>query len=123
MILLDTNAVIWLLNGHRRTQTLATSGERLYVSPVSLLELQLLIEVGRMQLAPNKTPRDLAKDPRWQLDSPSSDALFGAALGLSWTRDPFDRLLVAHAQHRRWTLATGDRQLKTQLSAEEVYAL
>ena len=123
MILLDTNAVIWLLHGHRRTQALAASGERLYLSPVSVLELQFLIEVGRMQLAKDRTLQDVANDPRWQLDSPPSDALFSAALSLSWTRDPFDRLLVAHAQHRRWTLATGDGQLKTQLSVGAVYAL
>jgi len=40
---------------------------------------------------------------------------FDTALGLGWTRDPFDRLLVAHAQLRGWRLATGDTALLARL--------
>lgn len=76
---------------------------------MSLLEIQFLIEVERVSLAPGQTLSNIAEDPRWTLDSPSSDVLFRAAFGLSWTRDPFDRLLVAHATCRRFRLATGDR--------------
>ena len=39
MILLDTNAVIWLDQGHPRARTLARSSSRLLVSPATLLEL------------------------------------------------------------------------------------
>jgi len=35
----------------------------------------------------------------------------GAALDLSWTRDPFDRLIAAHARLRGWRLATADETL------------
>jgi predicted nucleic acid-binding protein len=31
-----------------------------------------------------------------------------ARCDVGWTRDPFDRLLAAHAQVRRWKLATAD---------------
>jgi hypothetical protein len=61
--------------------------------------------------------------PRWRLDSPSSARLFEAAFDLVWTRDPFDRLLVAHARYRKWRLATGDRFLKEELPAEAVFPL
>ena len=123
MILLDTNALIWLLAGHKRADVLARTRERLYLSPVSMLELQFLLEVGRLKLESGRTLADVVNDPRWTLDNPSSDVLFGAALDLSWTRDPFDRLLVAHMRCRRWTLATGDRMLQTQLSTNEVQVL
>src|SRR5262245_13209130 len=40
VILLDTNAVIWITRNHRRTRTLART-PRLYVSPATLLEVQM----------------------------------------------------------------------------------
>ena len=36
MILLDTNALIWLAQGHRRASNLARSPNPLYASPASL---------------------------------------------------------------------------------------
>ena len=123
MILLDTNAVIWLLTAHQRARGLEVYAGRLFLSPVSLLELRFLVEVGRLQLVPGASVADLAQDPRWLLDDPPSTALFRAALPLAWTRDPFDRLLTAHALHRRWRLATGDRRLLAELLPGEVLAL
>jgi PIN domain nuclease of toxin-antitoxin system len=120
MILLDTNAVIWILTGHKRAQHLITPGQRLYASPVSMLEMQFLSEVGRL---PRETIAMAVNDSRWTLDSPSSSVLFQAALTLEWTRDPFDRLIVAHARCRRWKLATGDTVLKQRLKEQDLEAL
>jgi PIN domain nuclease of toxin-antitoxin system len=115
MILLDTNAAIWLHQGHRRGRRLERQVGQLYLSPASLLELQFLVESGRIQLRPRTTVRDVAADDRWVIDNPTSADWFGRALGLSWTRDPFDRLLVAHADLRGWRLATGDGSLLDRL--------
>ncbi len=41
MILLDTNALIWLHRHDERAAPLARGSARLYVSPASLLELQV----------------------------------------------------------------------------------
>jgi PIN domain nuclease of toxin-antitoxin system len=123
MILLDTNAVVWLLTGHPRAAPLIATTERLFLSPVTLLELAFLAEVGRVRSAPGVSVEALAEDPRWQLDDPSSSTLFMAALDLDWTRDPFDRLTVAHARYRRWRLATGDRRLLAHLPAAVALAL
>jgi PIN domain nuclease of toxin-antitoxin system len=38
------------------------------------------------------------------------------AWSLSWARDPFDRLIVAHARLRGWKLATADSELLGRLS-------
>ena len=38
MILLDTNAVIWLDQHHARARSLTRSASRLFLSPASLLE-------------------------------------------------------------------------------------
>jgi len=108
VILLDTNALLWLRRGHPRSRPLIRSAGRLYVSPVTVLELQLLVEVGRLRLRSGATVSDLIEDDRWVLDDPPAARWFEFALAGSWTRDPFDRLLVAHAQLRAWRIATGD---------------
>jgi PIN domain nuclease of toxin-antitoxin system len=115
VILLDTNALIWLEQGHPRGRALARAAGRLHISPASLLELQFLEEVGRIRLK-RGTLRAIAGDDRWVLDEPPSAAWFLEAAALGWTRDPFDRLLVAHAQVRGWRLATGDAALLARLA-------
>jgi PIN domain nuclease of toxin-antitoxin system len=123
MILLDTNAVLWLLTNHERAKPLLELPLPLYLSPISLLELKFLLEVGRLKLGSDSTLQDIANDSRWTLDNPSLYSVTLAALDIDWTQDPFDRLLVAHANARRWKLATGDRQLKVKLGRERVLEL
>ena len=123
MILLDTNAILWMLTGHARSAPLAVSRETLRLSPVSLLELKYLIEVGRLADPSGTALSQIRQDSRWRLDSPDSDRLFAAAVQVDWTRDPFDRLIVAHARCRRWRLATGDRHLVGRLTPRDVVAL
>ena len=122
VILLDTSALIWLAQGHSRVASIVQRGQRLYVSPASLLEMQLLVEAGRLRLrVPNL--HALASDAQCAIDDPSSADWFEQAWTLSWTRDPFDRLIVAHARLRRWRLATADVHVLEHLSATECVAL
>jgi PIN domain nuclease of toxin-antitoxin system len=122
VILLDTNALIWLARGHRRAATLTRTRQRLYVSPASLLELQMLVEDGRIGVSAGGVD-EIAADPRWAVDTPDAAAWFRVAWTHSWTRDPFDRLIVAHADLRGWKLATGDMQLIDRLGAVRVVEL
>ena len=122
VILLDTHAAIWLAQGHRRSRPLDRF-PRLYLSPISLLEIQFLAESGRLRLADRRSPFELASDDRWVLDEPPSGKWFGAACSLGWTRDPFDRLIAAHAHVRGWKLATADDVLLEHLSSSEVLRL
>ena len=55
VILLDTNALLWLHQGHARSRRLRTTYQRLYVSPASILELQFLVEAGRLRLRSQAT--------------------------------------------------------------------
>ncbi len=122
MILLDTHAAIWLAQGHRRARPLGKFA-RLYLSPASVLEVQFLIEAGRLTPRTGSSATVLAGDERWQLDEPPAVKWFSAACELAWTRDPFDRLLAAHARMRGWKLATGDELLLAHLPATGVVAL
>jgi PIN domain nuclease of toxin-antitoxin system len=83
------------------------------------LELQFLLEAGRIRLRGISAASDLVDRGRWLLDDPPAAARFETALDLAWTRDPFDRLLVAHARLRGWRLATGDTELIERLPDRE----
>jgi PIN domain nuclease of toxin-antitoxin system len=115
VILLDTNALIWVEQAHARTRRLIAGRRRLYVSPATLLELQFLHEAGKIRL---KAPvQSIIDDDRWIMDDPPAMSWFVRALDLTWTRDPFDRLLVAHAHLRGWRLATSDGRLIERLGS------
>lgn len=116
MILLDTNALIWIDTGNPRARALLGRRDRLYVSPASLLELQFLHEAGKVRLRTG-TVQWVMDDDRWLVDEPPAGSWFLRAADTSWTRDPFDRLLVAHAQVRRWRLATSDGSILEHLGS------
>jgi PIN domain nuclease of toxin-antitoxin system len=122
VILLDTHAVIWLAEGHRRAAPLAKFAQ-LFLSPVSVLEVQFLAEAGRLRLARGASAITLADDDRWRMDEPPPLKWFAEACTIAWTRDPFDRLLVAHARVRRWRLATADDVLLERLASSELVPL
>lgn len=122
MILLDTNAILWLHRNHSRTRRLH-GREPLHVSPASVLELQFLTEVGRLRLTRGASVQALIDDDRWLLDDPPAATWFAQALPLGWTHDPFDRLIVAHAHLRGWRLATSDEPMLEQMPAAARIAL
>ena len=117
VILLDTNAVIWLDQNHKRVRALARSSSRLLVSPATLLELQMLEEIGKLRL--RSGTRGVIESDRWNVDEPPALQWFEHAAEESWTRDPFDRLIVAHARLRRVRLATGDGAILERLRPSE----
>ena len=118
MILLDTNAVIWVVRNHPRIGNLIRRPS-LRISPVTILELQLLAEIGRIRL----DVRNVLADERWRVDDPPALDWFTIAAEESWTRDPFDRLIVAHARLRRWRLATADIRILERLRPSERFEL
>ena len=122
MILLDTNGLLWLDQNHRRARQLARAAAPLAVSPATQLELHFLLETGRIRLR-SGTVRALLDDRRWAIDEPPALEWFGRAAEESWTRDPFDRLIVAHARLRGWPLATGDLAVLGQLRPSERFEL
>lgn len=112
-LLLDTHFLIWILMGAERTDSFPwLEDHRPWgVSPISLLELQYLSEIGRIELQADALLNELQGDSRFALDEPPLIPLIARALPLTWTRDPFDRLLAAHSSLRRVPLCTVDRVL------------
>jgi PIN domain nuclease of toxin-antitoxin system len=108
--LLDTHFVVWITRKSSRLRNYPWL--RLYepwgVSAVSLLEIQLLSEAGRIPLSSPRFMETLMTDPRFEIDEVSVVALIQRSLELHWTRDPFDRLIAAHSRLRRVPLCSVD---------------
>ena len=111
--LLDTHFLIWIVTRSKRLKAFPWLGDyRPWgVSPVSLLEIQFLSEIGRLDVRNPEFTETLKKDPRFALDEVSLVALVEKALSLEWTRDPFDRMIAAHSLARRVPVCTLDTVL------------
>ncbi len=112
-LLLDTHFLIWTTLESQRLEQFRWLGKYLPwgVSPVSLLELQYLSEIDRLQVQQPEFTDLLMQDRRFVVDEVPLLALIRRAFPLGWTRDPFDRLLAAHSSARRVPLCTVDRLL------------
>lgn len=112
-LLLDTHFLIWIVLGSPRLEPFPWLDDYAPwgVSPISLLEIQFLGEVGRIDVRNPAFSEAVARDPRFLIDEAPLVRLIEHALPLTWTRDPFDRLLAAHSSARRVALCTLDETL------------
>lgn len=112
MIYLDTHVVVWLYAG--LIDKLSDTAHRLinendiFISPVVRLELQYLFEVERVTVAPDTIVADLANRIGLQVCAKPFNRIVSEALAATWTRDPFDRLIAAHASLNGDILVTKD---------------
>jgi PIN domain nuclease of toxin-antitoxin system len=113
--LLDTHFVIWIVTDADRLASYpwVEQYRPWGVSPVTLLEIQYLSEIGRIKIQNPQFTDTLAEDPRFVIDEVPLVPLIRRAIELTWTRDPFDRLIAAHSSVRRLPLCTTDRNLRT----------
>jgi PIN domain nuclease of toxin-antitoxin system len=123
MIMLDTNAILFLQAGSKRARPLQKYAGQLLYSPVSLLELRLLEESGRLKLPVKDGKLLLLDDDRFSIDEMPLTDLVLASFAHSWTRDIFDRLIVAHAEIRKVKLATSDHVIIERLPANKILEL
>ena len=111
-LLLDTHVAIWWLSGDRRlsasTRTAIESAAEAYLSVVSLWEILLKQDKGRLDLPAGFT--DALREDFRDLALTVEHVLEGRALPLIH-RDPFDRMLVAQAVSEGLTVVTADRAL------------
>lgn len=119
MILLDTHVAAWLYAGDvgrfpDRARGLLES-EALAVSPMVRLELQYLHEIGRTSEPADVVLAALGRLLGLRAADCSLVELIARATGLDWTRDPFDRLLSAHALVERAPLLTADGGIRANL--------
>jgi PIN domain nuclease of toxin-antitoxin system len=116
-VLLDTNALLWLVSAPEKVSTsarqvLSESSTQLMVSAASAWEIAIKTRLGRLDGEPllsawsdviaDMTATDLAID--------AGDAILAGRL--PWEhKDPFGRVLVAQAARRNLTIATSDAHI------------
>jgi PIN domain nuclease of toxin-antitoxin system len=115
LIRLDTHAALWVYTN--RLDELTAGGRRLldgavFISPIVELELTVLYELGRLGGDGTEVMRSLVESIGAQTSPATLSAVVHAAQSLDWTRDPFDRLIVADAIATNCQLLTVDATIR-----------
>lgn len=119
MIFLDTHVIAWLYQGE--LNKLPASVQRrldrefLAASPFARLELAFLHEVGKTTESADHVIAELSQRLELAVSDAAAGAVCAAAQTLDWTRDPFDRLIAAHATVADTPLVTKDRTIRANL--------
>ncbi|SKN06945.1 Conserved protein of uncharacterised function, with PilT domain [Mycobacteroides abscessus subsp. massiliense] len=116
-ILLDTNALLWLVSTPEKIsaaarEALADPTNELIVSTASAWEVAIKTRIGRLAGEPLLSAWDetLTAMNATGLAIDSADAIVAGQL--NWAhKDPFDRTIVAQAARRSLTIATSDDQI------------
>lgn len=116
MIFLDTHVLVWFNEGSSsrltRTARRAIEADGVAASPMAIFELDLLHEIGRISHGGRATLDFLGPSLGLVVAAIHFDEVTAAAASLTWTRDPFDRLIVAHASAGGNGLVTKDRTIR-----------
>lgn len=117
LIYLDTHVAAWLFAGRidlfpPGVRALIDDNE-LLISPAVVLELQYLHEIRRAAEPARVVVETLEAAIGLKVCDQPFPPVIEAALDLGWTRDPFDRILVAQAALRGAPLVTKDRLIRT----------
>jgi PIN domain nuclease of toxin-antitoxin system len=116
VIMLDTHVAVALYEG--RTGGLGLPAKRaidrdlVMISPAVLLEIELLHEIGRLRVGARPVSARLDEDLSIRVAGERFADVAIEALSLGFTRDPFDRLIVAHAALMKASLITQDATLR-----------
>lgn len=113
MICIDTHVVLWLYDkdlhflSDRSKKMLQDS--QVYITAIVILELQYLYEVGRSKYSPHTIIGELSETLGLKVLDTPFHTVIQYAVQNTWTRDPFDRVIVADAQARNVPLITADK--------------
>jgi PIN domain nuclease of toxin-antitoxin system len=103
---LDTHAAVWLAEGtlgrHSRRALSVAGKSDLLISPMVVLELEYLFELKRSALAARDVLLKLDHEAGVRVCELSFPPIAIVAIDEKWTRDPFDRVIVAHAKANGW---------------------
>ncbi len=120
MIRLDTHVVVWLYTGEVErlsvTAIEAIEQHQPCISPMVQLELTYLHEIGRLTVSGAEIVGDLEDRIGLRLSDATMSAVVHAAGSLNWTRDPFDRMIVADAIVAATDLVTKDELIRNHIT-------
>jgi PIN domain nuclease of toxin-antitoxin system len=114
--MLDTHIAVALYEGRMGGLGLAArraiDRDVVTISPAVLLEIELLHEIGRLRVGAIPISTRLGEDLSIRVASERFADVATEAYSLGFTRDPFDRLIVAHASLTKAALITQDATLR-----------
>jgi PIN domain nuclease of toxin-antitoxin system len=116
-VYLDTNVVVWLAQGtlqriSRRAKSALEQGT-LLMSPMVLIELEYLYELHRIKLPARDVQLKVEHEIGVRVCDLPFPSVASAALDEKWTRDPFDRMIVAQAKANGLApLVSADEEIK-----------
>ena len=115
MVLIDTHIAVFLhANELKKISSAAQQqleAHDILLPEIARLELQYLYEIKRIAFTPERIIADLYTDIGMICSTTPVNDLIKAAIGVDWTRDVFDRLIVADALHRNCPLITRDKKI------------
>lgn len=115
LIYLDTHVVAWLYGQGRaalpEAQASIEACNDIRISPMVRLELQYLFEIDRVSQSPLPVLDALEAGLGLTICKAAFPALVREAETHTWTRDPFDRLIVAQASLLDAPLITKDETI------------
>jgi len=115
MIHLDTHVVAWLYAGRLDLFPPDTRShletKDLVISPMVILELDYLKEIGRTNESGKTVVDDLTARIGLTISPTPFLQIIMSARELSWTRDPFDRIIVGHSIADDCRLITADSKI------------
>ena len=115
MIYLDTHVLVRLYLGEvdklGAAARKAIEDHDLRVSPAAVLELEFLHEIGRLKPTASKVVNVLGQEIGLVVCELPFRTVVDHALKESWSRDPFDRLIVANAKAADAPLVTRDERI------------
>jgi PIN domain nuclease of toxin-antitoxin system len=116
---LDTNVAIYLHSGNvtRLTRRAIEQIEAadLLVSAMVMLELEMLYEKGAIKYTASQILSDLNQQIGVSVCQFPMAVVMSSALGVKWTREPGDRIIVANAiANNEAPLITSDRRINEQ---------
>ena len=117
---LDTHVLVWLA-GQRKNIPTSTlehikKESELRISPMVLLELAYLHEINRIAITSAELITHLEKALPLKVCPMRFELIATHATTMSWTRDPFDRLITAQAAISSSVLITRDETIHTHYS-------
>ncbi len=117
--LFDTHALIFWVNKESVTNKFIQFFDQqdqtgtLYISTITFWEIALLVQKGRYAIADLQGWKDqLFEKTNLRVLDPSPTEMIDSTLLPALHKDPFDRLLIAQANHHRLKLVTQDQTIQ-----------
>ena len=114
---LDTHIVLWLAAGKVNRLSSKARGlldrSELLLSAIAFLEFEYLHELGKTKFPARDLLEKVSHETNLRLCDLPFPLIAAAALDETWTRDPFDRLIVANAKANGFAwLISADEEMR-----------